>query len=38
MVEALALVLVVGAVIMVIALRFKNSDHTDDCDCHHDHK
>jgi hypothetical protein len=38
MVTALTLLLVGGIVVMVIALRFKNPDDHDDCDCHHDHK
>ena len=38
MVTALTLLIVGGIVIMVIALRFKNPDHSGDCDCHHDHK
>lgn len=38
MVEALICMVAAGIVIMVIALRFKHSDHSGDCDCHHDHK
>lgn len=38
MATALTCLFVVGIVVMVVALRFKNPDDHGDCDCHHDHK